>query len=213
MRYDIIASGSRGNAVIIENSIMIDCGVPMSRLREQVRGLKLVLLTHEHKDHLNPSTVKTLAFERPSLRFSCGEWLVKILVDCGVKKSNIDVLQGGRRYGFGICEVEPFELRHSVRNIGYKLFIRGKKLIYATDTSSLDGVTAKDFDVYMIEANHTEREIAERIASKLRNGEYSYEFKARENHLSLEKSLDFIYNNIGQNGKYIFLHQHRGVEF
>ena len=212
IKYDIIATGSSGNAVIIEDNILIDCGVPFSRLKEYVRRLKLILLTHQHFDHFNKATIKRLAFERPTLRFACAGWLVQSLVDCGVKLSNIDVLQGGKRYSFGICEVEPFELPHSVPNVGYKLYVCGKKLIYATDTSSLDGVEARDFDLYMIEANHTEQEITDRIAEKLRNGEYSYEFNARVNHLSREQADEFIYSNIGAKGVYIYMHSHEGLE-
>lgn len=211
MRYDIIASGSRGNAVVIEGKVLIDCGVPFGRLGEHMRGLKLVLLTHEHSDHFNRATVKRLAFERPALRWACGEWLEGALVECGVKPANIDVLQSGKRYSFGLCEAEPFELPHGVRNCGWKLYIGGKRLIYATDTSSLDGVEARGFDVYMIEANHTEREITERIAGKLRGGEYAYERNARENHLSREQADEFIYGNIGQGGVYVYMHSHEGL--
>ena len=211
INYEIIASGSKGNAVIINKNIMVDCGVPFIRLKKYVKELKLVLLTHVHSDHFNKSTIKTLAFERPSLRFACGEWLLQNLTDCGIAKANIDVLQSGRRYTFGICGAEPFELTHNVRNFGWKLYIGGKKMIYATDTNSLDGVTAKDFDLYMIEANYKESEMTERIINKLRTGGYAYETEVRENHLSKEKADEFIYGNIGQKGAYVYMHSHDGL--
>lgn len=34
MTYDILATGSSGNAVVINGEILIDCGVPMKKLRE-----------------------------------------------------------------------------------------------------------------------------------------------------------------------------------
>jgi hypothetical protein len=63
----------------------------------------------------------------------------------------------------------------------------------------------------MIEANHTESEITGRIVDKLRGGEFPYEYKARENHLSKEQADDFIYSNIGHNGVYIYMHSHEGL--
>ena len=211
MKYEIINTGSKANAVVVEKYILIDCGVAFSRLKPYINDLKLVLLSHLHSDHFRRSTIKALAFERPTIRFICGEWIAKELVDCGVKKTNIDILQSGHLYNFGSVIVEPIKLFHDVLNFGYKLYIGGEKLMYATDTNSLDGIEAKDFDIYMIEANHTEKEIEERIVEKLRMGEYPYEQKARSNHLSKEKADNFIYDNIGQKGVYVYLHTHEGI--
>jgi len=211
MKYEIIGTGSSGNAVVIENYILIDCGVAFARLKEHISSLKLVLLTHKHQDHFKKSTIAALASLRPTLCFACGEWLAKDLAGCGVRKANIDILQSGRSYNFGSVAVEPVALVHDVQNFGYKLHIGGERLIYATDTNSLDGVEAKDFDIYMIEANYTESEIESRIADKLRSGEYPYEYKVRDNHLSKEKADNFIYDNIGQKGVYVYLHTHDEV--
>ena len=72
MTYDIIATGSSGNCVIINGEIAIDMGIPMKKLRESgyIKGLKLVLLTHAHSDHFNSATVRALHKERPALRLS-----------------------------------------------------------------------------------------------------------------------------------------------
>ncbi len=67
MIYDVISTGSKGNAVIIDN-ILIDCGVPFNKLTQAYKKLQLVLLTHKHSDHFRPSTIKRLAAERPTLR-------------------------------------------------------------------------------------------------------------------------------------------------
>ena len=44
--YNIIATGSKGNAVVIDQKILIDCGVSFKALSKVYRALKLVLLTH-----------------------------------------------------------------------------------------------------------------------------------------------------------------------
>ena len=49
--YNIIATGSKGNAVVIDQKILIDCGVSFKALSKVYRALKLVLLTHIHSDN------------------------------------------------------------------------------------------------------------------------------------------------------------------
>lgn len=97
--YNIIATGSKGNAVVIEHEILIDCGVPFKALAAEWKTLKLVLLTHIHCDHFQPSTLRLLASNRPTLRFACCDWLCKPLVDAGVPISQIDVLTPGTMFG------------------------------------------------------------------------------------------------------------------
>ena len=75
MEYKIISTGSKGNAVVVDGRILIDCGVPFRRLESVYRDLDAVLLTHIHSDHFQPKTLARLAAERPSLRFFACPWL------------------------------------------------------------------------------------------------------------------------------------------
>lgn len=209
VKYNIISTGSQGNAVILNDSVLIDCGVPYKDLKPYVKGLKLVLLTHVHCDHFKKSTIHRLSSERPSLRFACCEWLFSPLTAAGVPTRNIDVLKPGTMYGYGICNVSPFNLFHNVPNCGYKVHFPSGKAIYATDTNNLNGVSARHYDLYMIEANYVDEKIKERIDSKKINGEYAYELNVLKNHLSKAKCDNFIYKNIGAGGQYVYMHQHR----
>lgn len=50
MNYKIISScSSTGNATIIKDIILIDCGVTLKRLQKYYKNLKIVLLTHIHR--------------------------------------------------------------------------------------------------------------------------------------------------------------------
>ena len=89
-------------------------------------------------------------------------------------------------------------------NCGYKIHFPIGKVIYATDTNNLNGITARDYDLYMIEANYIDEEIQEKIKEKQANGEYAYELQVLRNHLSKAKCDDFIYRNIGRNGVYVY---------
>lgn len=48
MEYEIISSGSQGNAVVINKNILIDVGVSFKALKNVYKDLKLVLLSHIH---------------------------------------------------------------------------------------------------------------------------------------------------------------------
>lgn len=209
MTYEIISTGSKGNAVIINGSILIDCGAPFRALSTHARALNLVLLTHIHGDHFKPRTAAALHRERPALRWGCCEWMVGPLLEAGVDKRMIDVLTPGLRFVYqGLGTVMPERLAHNVPNCGYHIWMGGETIFYATDTGSLDGVTANGYDLYLVEANHTRAELETRLEAKRAAGEYAYEWAAAQNHLSREQAEDWIYQNIGPNGRYAFLHQH-----
>ena len=213
MNFNIISTGSKGNAVVVNDNILIDCGVSYSSLNKAVGGLKVVLLTHIHSDHFRPSTVKLLASNRPSLRFMCGEWLVKDLLQAGVSPKNIDIAKVNSVYRYPALNlaIAPVKLYHDVPNYGYRVYIGNEKLFYATDTSKLDGITAKGYDLYMLEANYEEEEVKQRIEEKRANGEYAYEIKAIERHLSKQQADAFLYDNMDNNSRYVYLHCHEGL--
>lgn len=212
MTYNIIATGSSGNAVVIDGCILIDCGVPFKSLAPVINYIKLVLLTHIHKDHFKPNTAAAIHRRRPTVRFGCCGWMVAPLLDAGVSKRMIDVydLGTGSFYGQNFpYAIEPERLTHNAPNCGYRIFgPDGDRLFYATDTGTLDGITAKDYDLYLIEANHTRAELEARAAEKQAAGVYAYEVEAAQNHLSQEQAMDWIYQNIGTKGRYVFLHGH-----
>ena len=210
IKYEIISTGSDGNATVIDNNILIDCGVSYKKLMPYVKLLKLVICSHIHSDHFNRSTIRRLAAERPTLRFGAGEWLIPELVSLGVSKSYIDVYEPEATYNYGICAITPFKLQHNVPNMGYKLHFPTCKIVYATDTGTLAGVEAKDYDLYMVEANYEDDEIQARIKTKESNGEYAYEREAMINHLSKARCDEWVYANMGANSEYIYMHQHRG---
>lgn len=208
MNYNIISTGSKGNAVIIDGTILIDCGVTFKALTDVYSKIKIVLLTHIHVDHFNGTTIKILAKKRPTLRFACCKWLVNDLLRCDVNPLNIDVLEIGKKYDYGAFAVSPVKLYHNVANCGYRLYMGAEKLFYATDTNTLDGITAKNYDLYMIEANYEDEEIKQRIAQKEEQGAYIYEYNVLKNHLSKAKCDAFIGENASPNSMFVYMHRH-----
>lgn len=209
MKCEIVATGSTGNCLILSDVLALDIGVAYKTVAPYVRNLQLVFVGHEHADHFKTSTIRTLARNRPSLRFCGGPWMISRFMEAGVSKANIDVLEAGKRYAYGAFQIEPVPLFHNVPNFGLKIFINGKKVIYIVDTGSVDGIEAKDFDLILLEANHSRAEIEARIAAKEAAGKYAYEREAMRNHLSREQAEDWLAKNAGAKSEYVFLHQHR----
>lgn len=208
MNYKIISSCSTGNAVIIRDIILIDCGVTFKKLEKYYKKLKIVLLTHIHTDHFKKETIKKLAQERPTLRFACCNWLLRPLLECGVNRRNIDVLEIGKKYDYKLFKVTPIKLYHDVPQCGYRVLFDNYKVIYATDTRTLEGITARNYDLYLIEGNYDEDEIQERIKIKQQKAIYAYEFRAKDAHLSRQQATNFLLENMGENSEYVFMHEH-----
>lgn len=204
MNFNILNSGSDGNGVIIEDIILIDCGVSFKKLEDYYKRLKIVLLTHIHGDHFNKKTISKLAIERPTLRFGCCEWLVKDLIECGVNKKNIDVYETGKTYSYKTFKVIPIKLYHDVPQCGYKLRLGVNKLIYATDTNKIEHIEAKNYDYYFIEGNYEdEEELHSRAVNDF------YEDRVKKTHLSKVQATEWLMKNMGKNSKYIFMHEHK----
>lgn len=201
--HNIISSGSKGNCIIYFDSIMVDIGVPFSSIKQYVDNIQIVLLTHIHGDHFNIDAIRRLAFERPAIRFGCGEFLAKHLD--GIR--NVDVYEIGKWYDYGAFKISPVKLYHDVENIGFRLFRDGKKIFHATDTAHLQGISAKRYDLYAIEANYDEDTIYDIIREKRARGEYAHQVGSINSHLSRQKAQDFILNNAGENYEFVMLHQ------
>jgi len=212
MNYNIIRTGSKGNAVVIGGVLMVDCGVPFKLLKDVYKDLRIVLMTHCHSDHFCKSTIKKLAAERPGLRWGVGEWMARPLVDQGVAKNRIDIFDFGIMYDFCDFAISTFPLYHNAPNCGYHIKLQGKDIFYATDTGSLDGLALPDFDLIMIEANYTDAEIEQTIAAKMESGEFCYETAVVNNHLSKAQADDFISQHLKPGGEYQYIHQHQERE-
>jgi L-ascorbate metabolism protein UlaG (beta-lactamase superfamily) len=182
---------------------MVDCGVHFSTVKEVLPDLKILLLSHSHSDHINISTIKKMQLEKPSLRIGCCEWMVPFLT--GVR--NIDVYEIGVLYNYVSFQISPIQLFHDIKNCGYRIFKDGAKILHATDTAHLAGISAFNYDLYALEANYDEETIQETIRQKELRGEFAHERGAINSHLSEQQCGDFFFENKGENSKLIRLHE------
>lgn len=216
---EIISTGSKGNAVFLDGQVLIDCGVPFSKLVEceVVDRVKYIFLTHQHGDHCNVATLKRLLSEHPCIRIIYPNYLCKklfLLGDTSFQYNSFIVAQD-KWYSISNITFSAVPLRHDVPNIGWKLHFNTQqgiyKVIYATDTSEIAHITAKNYDLYLVEANYSKTELLNRIKDKRLKGQYVYEDRVLRTHLSKEKCDEWLYQNMGNNSFFVYMHQHEDL--
>ena len=211
MTYEIIQTGSKGNCLIINENIMLDCGISYSKLKNKLNKIKIIFISHAHKDHLLPTTIKKIAYEKPNIKFLVGKYLVSKLLELGVNKKNIITFDLDKWYDIGIFKAKMQYVFHDVPNNCIHIeFKNGEKIFYAVDTSSIDHIEAKDYTCYFIEANYeTDEEITQKIIEAKQNGKFTYLERVRETHLSQLQAINWLDKNKGVDSEYVFIHQHQ----
>lgn len=213
LNYRIISTGSKGNALLLENSILVDCGVSYRELKNE--RFHIVFLTHEHGDHLRKSTLKQLAADRPLLRVACSSSLRSdVIHDCEVSGRQVDIIDPGKWYSYSYgsqLRARSFDLVHDAKNVGWLFDLNGFRIFYATDTGTLEfarGGGFKGLDYYFIEANYDEDDLKRRLEDRIASGEYAYEARVEKNHLSYEQAQRWLRIYAAPESKVIYLHGH-----
>jgi len=207
MKYKVIQSGSKGNAIIYQDKVMVDCGVPYADIEEHLSEVKVILLTHEHKDHFNTSTIMKVAIKHPAIIFVGCDWIIKKLKAIGPMNCiEIELSKVWTHDSYKIL-VSPFQLYHDVPNCGWRINVDDKMIFHATDTSTLDGIVAKGYDLYAIEHNYDEEVIHQRIAEEAEKGIYSHGHGSINSHLSKQQAEAFIERNRKKDSQALKLHQ------
>ena len=154
MFFDVINSGSKGNATLVFTSeclILIDMGINISTLEDELRkfdkeikDIDVCLITHNHSDHIK--NIKCLSPKKIySLKGSVAGDLSNIL------ENNVPFKIKG-------VEITPFPISHDAINpCGYKIKEKDASLVYMTDTGmylSENTPLIKNPTYLIIESNH-----------------------------------------------------------
>lgn len=163
-----------------------------------------------HQDHLNLTTIKQIAYNYPNIKYVTGSREVTIkLVENGVNKKNIYYLKEKRWYSLGIIDIRLERLVHDVENYCLKAKFNtiNKKMIYVVDTMRIDHITAKNYDLFLIESNYNEDLLKEHIKNCEEEGMLKYLQRVEFTHLSDTQCNDFLIENMGEDSEYLKLHQ------
>jgi ribonuclease BN (tRNA processing enzyme) len=199
MNYNIISSGSKGNCVIINNEIMVDCGVPFRTIKKHLYDVKYLLLTHIHSDHVKPKTLQLIAEEFPKIKI-IGNHEVHQVWHCNF------IANAGYNIETGDYIFTPFECLHDVLCYGYVWHnAEGQRIIYCTDTGSMENAPDGFYDYFFIESNHDEQKL-EQVRNQYK-GTYN-PFLSGKRHLSTQQAKAFFYmHRRSPNSHFIELHK------
>lgn len=185
LNYTIIGSGSSGNCVVIEN-VMVDCGLPYSKIKESLYEVDYLLITHRHTDHIKDSTFKKIRAEFPNITV-ISNYDVAYLYDVDITcNAGYPVEVGG--YSF-----MPFEGNHNVLCYGYTWVTNGKRVIYATDMTDFSGAPEQEYDVFFLECNHDEHKLKAVMNTGRRKFGYDV-YAAGMRHCSTQRAYGFYYS-------------------
>jgi len=198
MRFAILGSGSRGNAVLVENGgtrVLVDCGFTVREIERRLgelhacaTDLSAILITHEHSDHIRGAASLASRFGI-DVWASPGTWRV-----AGGREAPRLRLFSGHESGFRIGDlaVTPFPVPHDAREpCQFVLEGGGRRLGMLTDAGCVTRHARdllRDCDALVLECNHD--------LEMLRAGPYPPGLQARVKggfgHLSNEQAAEFL---------------------
>jgi len=193
MTCDIIATGSSGNCFLFNGTVLIDLGVPYSHLKDvDFSKITHILLTHKHGDHFSEATIRRVNSDHKHIKFIFGEWLKEPMRLLRVE--NFEVIEMNKAYDFGF-KIAGVVAYHDVPNCGYRLIFDNHKHLHITDTSTIEGIIATNYDSATIECNYDTQTADEIIARAEADGAYTHMNRSKSTHLSVQETARFVKEN------------------
>lgn len=157
MRVVSIASGSKGNAYLVEEegeAILVDCGVCYKKLKDI--EFSAVLVTHSHADHV--CGLGTLLKRRDIPVFANAMTAEAVVHECGVPEDAFVCFEDGQTFDIGRFSVSPFSIPHDTSDpVGFLVSAAGETYFHGTDIGTpLDSIGLKlaEADIATLESNH-----------------------------------------------------------
>jgi phosphoribosyl 1,2-cyclic phosphodiesterase len=215
----VLASGSRGNAALVESSkarILVDAGIScretfkrLKSIGRDAREISAILITHEHADHIYG--LATLAKKLKVPIFMTGAthqaWARTVRDASGEPPqiAKFEVFFAGRSFQIADITVMPFTIPHDAADpVGFTFRAEGTKVALVTDLGYMPASVCdhlRKCDVLIVESNHD--------LEMLRGGAYPWSVKqrvmSRVGHLSNESLAQFFAQDYDGGASYIVL--------
>lgn len=165
MKFQVLASGSRGNLTYIETEktkILLDAGISLKAIRNRTQldlhDIDAIVVTHEHTDHVFYLEKLALFVNAPIYMnkesfFAAKEKYFKTDNDFDVR-----FIEANKKYTIGDINFVTMNLNHDTKCCYGYIFVSGtKSLGYCTDTGFIPLPYLKllqNVDSLIIEANH-----------------------------------------------------------
>ncbi|MCP3979530.1 MAG: MBL fold metallo-hydrolase [bacterium] len=182
MRFIPLASGSQGNATLVEFDefrLLVDAGLSARELGKRLSSVGVepdtidaLVLSHEHSDHARGAEVFS---NKHDVRVVCS-WATLAELDLAPQHfAAFSALDEGAAVELGPVTVEAFPVPHdAVRPVGFVIHGEGLRIGVATDLGHATRVVVERLrgcDLLMIESNHD--------SEMLRLGPYPWQLKQR----------------------------------
>lgn len=168
MRVSILASGSNGNATIIETeqeSFLIDDGLSFKNLysrinfcENKIEKMSSIFITHEHSDHV--AGLKVL-LKRVPLKCYLSKGTFEGLdfeTKIQVENTGYSFIKSKDIVEMKDCKITAIGTHHDANEpLGFIIEENDKKLVYITDTGYVDQVyfpILENADMYILESNY-----------------------------------------------------------
>lgn len=219
LKLHVLASGSKGNASIVENSktgqgILIDCGITKKAFFEGCEqvgfnpaNLQGILITHEHSDHTKGLGVVSRGLKKKGIEipFVTTEAIAahsREIQDLKAENELVSIKQWTNSTRGGIT-ITPFATSHdSIESYGFRFEGNNTALGFITDSGYVSERAHEALSychILALEANHDE--------IMLKNGPYPYYIKERiasiRGHLSNKQAATELENLLWSNLKHI----------
>lgn len=141
--YDVIATGSTGNAVLITVTpegqhpykILIDMGIPYKRLKQAVNEASFVFISHRHGDHINKSSYNKLSLEHPRTTVITNQDVYELTLEKGLVSPDV-IINDFQTFYLGDLKITALPNEHGVQCHGWIFELGNEVLLYATDLST-----------------------------------------------------------------------------
>lgn len=167
MRFSVLASGSTGNAVYVENdthSFIVDAGLSGKRMEElfakierEAKTLSGILVTHEHSDHIKGVGILARRYKVPVFaNKKTWDAMLPSVGDIPLDQRFHFDMEAVKT--FGSIDIQSFGVSHDAADPMFYTFNEGdRKLAVITDTGyvsdRMKGII-NCADAYVFESNH-----------------------------------------------------------
>lgn len=184
MRFSVLASGSTGNAIYVENdehAFLVDVGLSgkkmeqlFSQIDRDMKKLSGILVTHEHSDHIKGLGVVARKYNIPiyanAKTWDAMEHLIGQIPTDLKFQFDMETMKS-----FGSIEIQSFAVSHDAADPMFYVFHENdRKLAVITDTGYVSDRMKgyiRGADSYVFESNHD--------VGMLQMGRYPWSIKRR----------------------------------
>jgi phosphoribosyl 1,2-cyclic phosphodiesterase len=170
LRISILASGSSGNATLLETEqtcLLVDAGIGKKEMMRRFAALgrapervDAILVSHEHTDHSSglPQLLREWRCTGYLTEGTHQEILRALPEASGKKMTRVEHVRPGQRFTIGDIEVAAFVIPHdAIDPVGYTFRAQGCKVAVVTDLGYLPELVKqhlRDADFLILESNH-----------------------------------------------------------